>query len=148
MGNAITLSAAEVRDLGRIAGIMIPADPGYSVPAASDPAILSDIINSLGRDLDDVRAVLALLAGHDFGDLDDRQAEALALEHLAQPTRAATALSRAVLQCYYRDERVLRSVGHEPTPPYPRGNTVEQGDWSLLEQVKSLPPLWRDDRGF
>ena len=92
--------------------------------------------------------VLTLLAGHDFGDLDDRQAEAMALEHLAQPTRAATALSRAVLQCYYRDERVLRSVGHEPTPPYPRGNTVEQGDWSLLEQVKSLPPLWRDDRGF
>ena len=45
------LSAAELRDLGNIAGTMIPADAALGVPGADDPAILDDIARSVGRDL-------------------------------------------------------------------------------------------------
>jgi hypothetical protein len=57
------------------------------------------------------------------------------------------ALGRAVLQCYYRDDRVLRALGVEPRPPYPRGRVLEQGDWSLLDAVRSRPRMWRDIDG-
>ena len=60
-----------------------------------------------------------------------------------------TALGRAVLQCYYRDDRVIRSLGLEPGPPFPKGHNLEQGDWSLLDAMRNRPPMWRDvdDKG-
>jgi len=48
-----------------------------------------------------------------------------------------------VLQCYYRDDRVLHSLGLELRPPFPKGYGLEQGDWSLLEPVKARAPMWR-----
>jgi len=48
-----------------------------------------------------------------------------------------------VLLCYYRDDRVMRSLGLEPRSPFPKGHVVEQGDWSLLDPVKARPPIWR-----
>ena len=54
-----------------------------------------------------------------------------------------TALVRVVLLCYYRDDRVMRSLGQEPRPPFPKGHVVEQGDWSLLDPVRARPPMYR-----
>jgi hypothetical protein len=143
------LSASESQDLRRIAGIMIPASGEYGVSGADDPLIFADIAASLGRDLDEVRgalATLARLAGGNFAGLDDTRA-AMVLEHfLATGSTTATVLGRVILQCYYRDDRVLRSLGMEPRPPFPKGHTLEQGDWSLLDAVRNRPRLWRDDR--
>ena len=61
------------------------------------------------------------------------------------PTMAA--LGRAVLQCYYRDDRVMRALGLEPRPPYPKGHVLEQGDWALLDVVRGRPRMWRDVDG-
>jgi hypothetical protein len=52
-------------------------------------------------------------------------------------------LVRVVLLCYYRDDRVMRSLGQEPRPPFPKGHVVEQGDWSLLDPVRARPPMYR-----
>jgi hypothetical protein len=52
---------------------------------------------------------------------------------------AAATLVRVVLQCYYRDDRVLRSLGLELRAPFPKGYTLEQGDWSLLDPVRARP---------
>ncbi|CAN5132580.1 hypothetical protein BH10PSE6_BH10PSE6_56580 [soil metagenome] len=54
-----------------------------------------------------------------------------------------TALTRVILLCYYRDDRVMRSLGQEPRPPFPIGHVVEQGDWSLLDPVKQRAPFYR-----
>lgn len=140
------LSASELRILNRIAGIMIPSDAAYGVPAANDPVIFADIVKSIGRDMPDMKAVLAILAEAQFLDLDDAAAEARALTLLDTPSPLVGALSRCVLQCYYRDDRVLVALGHEPRAPFPKGNVVPQGDWSLLEPVKARSALWRDDR--
>ena len=56
---------------------------------------------------------------------------------------AAATLVRVVLQCYYRDDRVLRSLGLELRAPFPQGYVLEQGDWSLLDPVKARPPKLR-----
>ncbi len=53
------------------------------------------------------------------------------------------ALVRVVLLCYYRDDRVMQSLGQEPRSPFPKGHVVEQGDWSLLDPVRARPPMYR-----
>jgi hypothetical protein len=140
------LTPAELRDLRRLAAFMVPASAEYGVPGADDEAIFADIVRSLGRDRDAVREALATLreiAGGDFAGLDEAKAEPAAMTLLGREGPAATALGRAVLQCYYRDDRVLRSLGLELRAPFPKGYTLEQGDWSLLDPVKAKPPMLR-----
>ena len=55
----------------------------------------------------------------------------------------AATLVRVVLQCYYRDDRVLRSLGLELRPPFPKGHVLPDGDWSLLDPVKARPAKLR-----
>jgi hypothetical protein len=146
--NAATgLSEAECRDLRCIAGTMIPADEEYGVPGADDPIIFTDILASLGRDIGQVRdalARLAALAGGGFSELDVARRESVAAAFLASGGAEATTLGRVILQCYYRDDRVMLSLGMEPRPPFPKGHILEQGDWSLLDAVRNRPKLWRD----
>jgi hypothetical protein len=144
-GNALTL--ADLRDLRLLARFMIPAAAEYGVPGADDEAIFADIVRSLGRDQSAVRTALAMLreqAGGDLAALGDTEAEAAAMSLLRREGPEITALGRAVLQCYYRDDRVVRSLGLEPRPPYPKGHELEQGDWSLLDAVRGRQRMWRD----
>jgi len=144
------LTPGELRDLRRLAGIMVPAAPEHRVPGADDEAIFSDIVRSLGRDRESVRKVLAALgkaSGGDFSRLDAASAESTALDLLARGGGPVMALGRAVLQCYYRDDRVFLSIGREPRPPFPKGHALEPGDWSLLDAVRGRPRMWRDVDG-
>jgi hypothetical protein len=140
------LTPIQIDDLRAIAGVMIPASAEFDVPGADDPAIQADIVATLGRDAGPVREALdelALLAGRPLADLDPARREAVALELRANGGAAVATLTRVVLQCYYRDDRVVRSLGLEPRPPYPQGHVLEEGDWSLLDPVRARPPMWR-----
>lgn len=139
------LTPTQSDDLRAIAGVIIPASAEFDVPGADDPAIQADIVATLGRDAGPVREALdelARLAGLPLASLDPARREAVAMELRAKGGAAAT-LTRVVLQCYYRDDRVVRSLGLEPRPPYPKGYVLEDGDWSLLDAVRARPPLWR-----
>ena len=126
---------------------MVPASSDYGVPGADDEAIFADITASLGRDTTGVRKALAMLRdmtqGH-FAELDEARAEAAAMRLLGGEDPALIALGRAVLQCYYRDDRVMRAVGLEPRAPFPQGHALEQGEWALLDAVRGRPRMWRD----
>jgi len=140
------LTPAQRDDLRAIAGVIIPASLEFDVPGADDPAIQADMVATLGRDAGPVREALdelARLAGVPLAGLDPARREAAAMELRAKGGAAVAALTRVVLQCYYRDDRVVRSLGLEPRPPYPKGHVLEQGDWSLLDPVRARLPLWR-----
>jgi hypothetical protein len=140
------LTSAELRDFLRLAGFMVPASAEYGVPGADDEAIFADIVRSVGRDKNAVRKALAMLreiAGGDFTKLDETKADTAATTLLGREGPEMTALGRAVLQCYYRDDRVFRALGIEPRAPYPKGRVLEQGDWSLLDAVRGRARLWR-----
>jgi hypothetical protein len=140
------LTPAQKGDLRAIAGVIIPASVEYDVPGADDPLIQADIVATLGRDAGRVRDALdelARLAGMPLADLDPARREAVAMELRATGGAAVATLTRVVLQCYYRDDRVVRSLGLEPRPPYPKGHVLEDGDWSLLDPVRARAPLWR-----
>src|SRR5258707_11366686 len=118
------LTPAECRDLRRLAALMVPANAEYGVPGADDQAIFAEIVRSLGRDRDAVRTALDMLreiAGGDFAGLGEAEAEAVAMMLVSREGPLLTALGRAVLQCYYRDDRVMRSLVIEPQPPFPKG---------------------------
>jgi hypothetical protein len=141
------LSPAESRDLRCLAGMMIPASAEFDVPGADDAIIFADIIGTMGRDLGHVREALgglSELAGGAFADLDAARREAVAAEFRARGGTAMATLSRVILQCYYRDDRVVRSLGLEARAPFPKGHTLEQGDWSLLDPVRARAKMWRD----
>jgi hypothetical protein len=140
------LSARQRSDLRIIAAMMIPSSAEYEVSGADDPAIQADILATLGRDAGRVSEALdhvARLAGAPLAELDDGRREAIAQEFRTTEDASVATLIRVVLQCYYRDDRVLRSLGLELRPPFPKGYGLEQGDWSLLDPVKARPPMWR-----
>jgi len=141
-----TLTPTQRADLRAIAGVIVPASREFDVPGADDAAIQADILATLGRDAGPVREALdalARLAGGRFADLDPARREAVALRLRDEGGAAVATLSRVVLQCYYRDDRVVRSLGLVPRPPYPQGYELEQGDWSLLDPIRARPAFWR-----
>ena len=136
------LSEPELRDLRCLAGSMIPASAEFSVPGADDPAIFATIMNSLGRDTGDARAVLRSISG--LADLAPPRRDEVVAALRATGGEALTVLHRVVLLCYYRDDRVMTSLGMEPRPPFPQGHALEQGDWTLLDPVRNRSKIWRD----
>jgi hypothetical protein len=140
------LTDAEARDLRALVAVMIPASATYDVPGADDALIFADIVGSLERDTADARSALALLArlaGGSFADLAPARRTEVAATFKQGGGAPLFALNRVVLLCYYRDDRVMRSLGQEPRPPFPKGHVVEQGDWSLLDPVRQRAPFYR-----
>jgi hypothetical protein len=140
------LTAEQVRDLRALAGMIIPPGPAYGVPGADDELIFKDILGSLERDHDDIccaLAHLATLADGAFADLGPERRTEVAAAFREAGGAPLAALVRVVLLCYYRDDRVMRSLGQELRAPFPKGHVVEQGDWSLLDPVRARPRMYR-----
>jgi hypothetical protein len=147
MANVNPLSAYEQRALRALVGVIIPASVRHGVPGADDEFIFADILSTIAPDTAKVRAALGrleVLAGGRFADLDAPQRLSVALKFRdAEATPLPPWLSVTV-QCYHRDDRVMRSLGMEARPPFPAGFEVEQGDWSLLDPVRGRAKLYRD----
>jgi hypothetical protein len=141
------LSDQEKRTLAAMCARMIPASDEYKVPGADDPLIQADIAKSLGRDATAVHDTIALLdriAGGDFAALPVAKQDEACATLRAEGGMNLTLTTRIVLQCYYRDDRVMISLGMEPRPPFPKGHVLPQGDWSLLDPVRARGKIWRD----
>jgi hypothetical protein len=140
MTDQLTLTPRQRQDLRTIAGMIIPRSKEYRVPGADDEVIQADILATLGRDTGQVVAALdhlARLAGMPLADLDPAARESIAQQFRSTGGVAAATLVRVVLQCYYRDDRVLHSLGLELRAPFPKGHVLPDGDWSLLDPVKA-----------
>ncbi|SFI02042.1 hypothetical protein [Bradyrhizobium sp. Gha] len=140
MSESLQLTRAQRDDLRTVAGMIVPASDEYKVPGADDAAIQADILATLGRDTKLVATALdhlARLAGRPLAELEATKRDAVAQEFRKHGGAAAATLVRVVLQCYYRDDRVLRSLGLELRAPFPRGHVLPDGDWSLLDPVKA-----------
>ena len=114
------LTPTESRDLRALAGVMIPASTAYKVPGADDDLILADILKSLERDTDEVRAALkqlSALSGGAFADLapDRRRDVAAAFQKGGAPLRAqprgVVATTATTGNALARPSRARRSRG-------------------------------------
>ena len=156
-------TAAEQSMLAAFAGAVIPASVEYGVPGADDAQIVADILATARPHYDAVRAGLgfqdtvataaygapfAELSQADRADFVERSNTDGGFDHVEwefDPSAIAgqRTLISIILQCYYRDDRVMQSLAMEPRPPFPQGFEVEQGDWSLLEPVKQRGKIYR-----
>jgi hypothetical protein len=120
--------------LAALVGAMIPESDEYSVPAASDPAIFADIQKTAAP-------MLALLAAavDSLDASDPNLVDVFGSAH----AELFPALVSIVAQCYYRDDRVMASLGMEARPPFPDGFDLEDGDWSLLDPVRERAAMYR-----
>lgn len=152
MSDLIGSSSEVLSDAGKavlraLAGAIIPASETHGVPGADDEAIFADLLSSAGPTLAFIAeqlGILEALAG-DGGFLEaplEEQVTHAEAFRSAHPEAAALIVS-LVCQCYYRDPRVLESLGTPPRPPFPEGYEVDQGDWSLLDPVRARGPIYR-----
>ena len=140
MSDQLTLTPRQRQDLRSIAALIIPASEEYRVPGADDETIQADILATLGRDAKPVATALdhlARLAGMSLSELDGAARDDVVKQFRETGGGPAATLVRVVLQCYYRDERVLRSLGLELRAPFPKGHVLPEGDWALLDPVKA-----------
>ena len=148
--NDIPLTAAQRDDLRAIAAEIIPASQEFDVPGADDPAIQADIAATLGRDRGLVREALdelVRLAGQPLASLDPVQRKAVTTELRATAGAAVATLTRVVLQCYYRDDRVVRSLGLEPRPPHPDTFCDDPSIIGRPHRIAGGAPRWlREER--
>ena len=142
-----TLTDAEKAALAALCARMIPASAEFDVPGADDPLIQADIASSISRDATSVHNSLALLdrlAGGDFAALPEARQDEVCETFRAEGGVDLMLTIRIVLQCYYRDDRVMISLGMEPRAPFPKGHDLPQGDWALLDPVRKRGKIWRE----
>jgi hypothetical protein len=150
---AAALTDAERATLAAVADCIIPASAAHAAPSAGDPSIAAAIETDAVRRIGTLKAALAALdraaedAGGEqrFADLSGAARDAVAATFRARDPAAASFLESLTAQCYYRDDRVMRSLGMDPRPPHPAGYTVAQGDWSLLDPIRRRPAFFRPD---
>lgn len=147
----ISFTDEEAAALAIIAEMIIPASDDYDLPGANDDRIFADILNTGARQYEPVAAALAALDAicNDLGDqpfadlsVAARADAVTAFRH--RHVEAAGVLATITTQCYYRDDRVMRALDMETRPPFPLGFDVDEGDWSLLEPVRSSGPIYRE----
>ncbi len=134
--------------LKRLAGSIIGASSKFDIPGADDERILERLLERVGtmgdqfqrlmRDFFSEYGGIVAVAASDDGEF-------AALIEVIQRRRHAFLATMVTLtaQAYYEDPRVLLSMNKQPRPPFPEGNVLEQGDWSLLDEVKKRSPMYR-----
>ena len=141
MSAANELTSTQRDDLRTVAAMIVPASDEYKVPGADDPAIQADMLATLGRErvagAGRRSTISRVWPASRWPNSMLAKRETIANEFRATGGGAAATLVRVVLQCYYRDDRVLRSLGLELRAPFPKGYTLNEGDWALLDPVKA-----------
>ena len=137
------LDAGQQETLAVLLDVIIPASEDGRLPSAAAMDLATyinqqdaEFIPVLGRVLDNLREKL-------FTSLNDSERYQLVEDFSkADPAKFNTLLFFAYA-CYYQDDRVLEGIGLGKGPPFPRGNTIESGDLSLLDPVLKRPRLYR-----
>lgn len=146
------LNETEWLNLRALADVIVPPSDKYGVPGGGDEAIAKTIIKDAGygdklprliQGLADLNAMAEARHDQPFAALDEGEREAVALAFRAAHPAAAALAEQLVTQCYYRDDRVVLSLGMELRPPMPDGYAVDEGDWSLLDTVRARAPFHR-----
>ena len=145
------LTNKQIKIFRLLARGMIPASTEYGLPGGDDQKIFDNILVAAQVDLQLLEKGLSELddlsrAHHkkEFLSLDDQMRSNIISSFLASSAIYVDVISNLILQCYYRDDRVMNSLGMELRSPFPSGYEVAQSDWSLLEPVRKKDKIYRD----
>lgn len=144
-------SSAQRATLGALVDLLIPASRDGRMPAASSLALYddasalpADVLGTFRDGLDRLDVSARDVHGRAFAELDVAAAQDLAGALRVEAPRFANLFMMHTAARYYQHDRVLPLIGLEPRPPWPTGNTVKDGDWTLLEPVRARGKFYRD----
>lgn len=146
------LARDDQRTLSTLLSALLPANQEFGTPSADDPSIVEDILRTLRpasnelvmEGLGDLRKSSQERFGTPFEECSDEQRVTLFSELSRRNANFYRTLSSVLLQCYYRNDDVMRSLDMEPRPPFPEGYEIPKGDLSLLDPVRQRGKIWRD----
>ena len=142
IGSDHPLSDAQREKLPSVLDTLLPASDDGRMPSASS----LDFVGYLNESDPDFFAALGALLDaldDDFTDLPiTERVDRLTAVASTEP-EAFHALVGSTYACYYQDDQALSGIGMEQGPPFPRGNTIEEGDLSLLDPVTAKPRSYR-----
>ena len=134
----------EQATLDALADTIVPASDNGVMPSARELDVAGYIARNAADFLEDLGEILNGFDAEFAGETLAVRVDQVKAFSEAQP-EAFQRLLAEVYGCYYQDARVLEGIGVNPGPPFPRGNTVEPGDLSLLDPVMGNPTKWRRD---
>jgi hypothetical protein len=143
-----TYTQQEKHLLRRLAGSIISASDQLQLPGADDEAIFSELLRRVERKGEELRQGMANFFA-EFGgieqvaNLDDADFQALMDVVQTKQHRFLSTTQVLVVQSYYQNPVVLSALNKPDRPPFPEGNDLEEGDWSLLDPVRKRPPFFR-----
>ena len=135
-------SSSEQQILTALLDTLIPASEDGTMPSAG---VLDFTGWLMMNDLEIVPTVKALLSHFDdtlTNADEDERTQLVETVSKTEPTLFREVLAR-VFCAYYEDDRALVGIGAGAGAPFPRGNTVETGDLTLLDPVTGLGKGYR-----
>ena len=136
------LSEEHEKTLTAILETIIPSDDDDRFPSAAEVGFVEYLERQDPDFFDTLISVIESL-GDDFVSSDYEQ-RYLVLSEINQNDQSSfNALIRHIYTSYYEDDRVMIAIGAQAGPPFPRGNTIEAGDLSLLDPVTAKPRSYR-----
>lgn len=138
--SALTTAQREV--LNALLDTIIPPGGDREMPSASDVDFLRYVESNAADFVPELGAILGQFDAEFVRCPLMVRYERVKAFSEAAPESFDRLLSE-VYACYYQDARVLEAIGVGVGPPFPRGNTVEPGDLSLLDPVSRNKTTWR-----
>ena len=136
------LSKIQIDKLCAMLDTILPASDDGRLPSASEMPFV-DYLERQDPDYFEVLIFMLETLDDEFvrADYDARYDS---LQEISRKDQSIfNGLIRHVYTSYYENDRVMEAIGAQPGPPFPRGNTIEAGDLSLLDPVMSKPRSYR-----
>lgn len=147
----VTFDTTQMASLNVLIDLLIPASRDGRMPAARSLdlfADVSDIPIKIRRVLETGLADLEVRAqqryGVSFAQVNMGEAKALVEELRVQAGIFIQNFMTQTTGRYLAHDQVVLLLGLEARPPWPKGNVVAQGDWSLIDVVRKRPKIYRE----
>lgn len=121
---------------------LVPAGEDALMPSASEVDVLGYIVDSAADFAPQLAAIVDSFDNEFAVSGEDERVRLVRVFEQAHPVLFSELLFHTYAR-YYQDAQVLEGIGLAAGPPFPRGNTVETGDLSLLDPVMEKPHGYR-----
>ena len=136
------LTSTQQRTLAALVDTILPGSTDGKMPSAKELDFIGHISGSAETFVDSlVEIVDSFDSAFSTLSLADRYSQVQAFSH--SQSDSFKQLLFHVYDCYYTDERVTEAIGMGKGSPFPRGNTLDAGDLSLLDPVVAKPRTYR-----
>lgn len=136
------LDSSQQAKLVALLDSIIPPDPERNLPGAGD----MDLVSHISIQSPEFIALLVKTVDYfddDFVKLDSTERHPLVQSFSEQKPELFSVFIFHTYACYYQNDLVRAGLDLAPGPPFPRGNEIQAGDLSLLDEVLKRPPMYR-----